>query len=209
MTSKSSKLKAHRLKQTGRPRKQGVPRYACGQIHKDYAREETEREAKSTAMEARERVHGLVRVDPKLVNQYGGYTAGRMMIDGKISLAQLEAGNQYAAAAYRHCLATGLPFPSARAQELGRVTGYSGEESETARQRAERSSKEMMRLVRILQSCEDGHQVKQTVNNLFIMDYEYMRSMHNDQLAWLIRGLNELIYQEGLRKNSKQLTVIA
>lgn len=205
MTSKSAKLRSHRIKQ-GRPRKQDVPRHPCGQINKSYARAETEREVKSIVMEARARVH-LLKAAPNMVEVYGGYTAGRMYLDGNISEEQLKAGNEYAQVAYRYCLATGIPFPSARAQELGRVTGHSGEESDTAQRRATRAANDMMRLIGILQACQEGPRVKQTIHNLFVMDEEALRLMPEQQMLWLRRGLNELIYQEGLRRNANQITV--
>ena len=202
MTSKSEKLRNHRVKQ-GRPRKQGVPRHPCGQIDKNYAREETEREVKSIVMEARTRVHQLKHVPANDVGEYGGYTAGRLYLDNKINKEQLIAGNEYAIVALRYCLAVGLPFPTARAQELGRVRGYSGEETQTAQERATRASNDMMRLIGILQGCSEGPQVKQTIHNLFVMDAEAMRLMPERQLEWLRRGLNELIYHDGLRKYGK------
>lgn len=206
MTSRAEKLRTHRVKQ-GRPRKQGVPRHPCGQINKSFAREETEREVMSIVMEARVRVHQLNEASSKDVAEYGGYTAGRLYLDGKINDAQLSAGNEYARVAYRYCMATGIPFPSARAQELGRVVGHSGEESESAQRRATRAANEMMRLIGILQACQEGPRVKQTIHNLFVMDEEALRLMPEQQMLWLRRGLNELIYQEGLRRSANQITV--
>lgn len=195
MTSQAERLRSKRIKQ-GRPRKQGVPRHPCGQIDKNYAREETEREVKSIVMEARTRVHQLKHVPANDVGEYGGYTAGRLFIDGKISEEQLKAGNEYAAAAYRYCLATGIPFPTARAQELGRVTGHSGEETETAQKRATKASNAMMRLLGVLQSCAEGPKIKQTVHNLFVMDYEVMRDLPETQLSLLKKGLDALIWEK-------------
>ena len=206
--SKAEKLRSHRVKQ-GRPRKQGVPRHPCGQINKNYAREETEREVKSIAMEARNRVHQLHKLSAEDVGVYGGYTAGRLYLDKKINREQLNAGNEYAIVALRYCLAVGLPFPTARAQELGRVRGYSGEETHTAQERATRASNDMMRLIGILQGCTEGPQVKQTIHNLFVMDSEAMRLMPERQLEWLRRGLNELIYHDGLRKYGKSVITVS
>lgn len=203
MTSKAGKLRTKRIKQ-GRPRKEGVPRHPCGQINKTYARQETEREVKSVAMEARERVHKLKHANENDVAEFGGYTAGRLFIDGRITRQQLEAGNEYAIAALRYCQATGIPFPTARAQELGRVRGgYSGEESQSAQERATKATGAMMRLIGVLQQCAEGPQVKQTVHNLFVMDEEAMRMMPDRQMKWLRRGLDALIFAEGLRKYGK------
>lgn len=209
MTSRAARLKAHRVKQ-GRPRKEGVPRHPCGQINKAYAREQTERETRATVMDARVRVHGLKDEAQQDVAEFGGYTAGRLYLDGKINKQQLEAGNEYAAVAYRYCLAVGMPMPTARAQELGRVRGYSGEETETAQRRATNATNDMMRLVGVLAQCAEGPQVKSTVHNLFVMDDQALRLMPERQLEWLKRGLNSLIYHDGLRKYGKSdITVSA
>lgn len=208
MTSQAERLRSKRIKQ-GRPRKQGVPRHPCGQIDKSYAKAETEREVKSIVMEARIRVHELKRAPQEDVLAYGGYTAGRLYIDQRITKQQLEAGNQYAIVAYRYCLATGIPFPTARAQELGRVRGYQGEETATAQERATQASNDMMRLVGVLAQCQEGPQVKQTVHNLFVMDEEAMRLMPERQLEWLTRGLNALIMHDGLRKYGKSYITVS
>ena len=211
MSSRAEKLRSKRIKQ-GRPRKEGVPRHPCGQINKQYAKTETERETRAVAMEARARVHQLVQPAyvEKDVAEFGGYTAGRLHMDGKITRQQLEAGNEYAAAAYRYCSAVGLPMPTARAQEMGRVRGYSGDETETAQRRATSASNDMMRLVGVLASCSEGPQVKSTVHNLFVMDDEALRLMPERQLLWLRRGLDALIFHHGLRTYGKSdITVSA
>lgn len=211
MSSRAEKLRSKRIKQ-GRPRKEGVPRHPCGQINKRYAKTETERETRAVAMEARARVHGLVdQIHPaKDVAEFGGYTAGRLYLDGKITKQQLEAGNEYAAVAYRYCTAVGMPMPTARAQELGRVRGYSGDETETAQRRATVATNDMMRLVGVLARCAEGPQVKSTVHNLFVMDDEALRLMPERQMEWLRRGLNALIYHHGLRTYGKSdITVSA
>ena len=209
MSSKAERLRSKRIKQ-GRPRKEGVPRHPCGQINKKFAREETERAAKEVVMTGRINVHQLHGRTEKDIAEFGGYTAGRLFLDGKISKQQLEAGNEYAAVAYRYCTAVGIPMPTARAQELGRVRGYSGEETETAQRRATRATNDMMRLVGVLASCAEGPQVKSTVHNLFVMDDEALRLMPERQMEWLRRGLNSLILHDGLRKYGKSgITVSA
>ena len=199
MTSKAAKLRIKRATRAGRPRKENVARFPSGQIR----HEERERDVKVTVMEARARVHQLREIPENLVAAYGGYTAGRLFLDGKITEEQLKAGNEYAAVIVRYCQAVGIPMPTARAQDLGRVKGSAGDESQSAQERAEKATSAMTRLLTILQGCAEGPQVKQTVHNLFVMDEEAMRLMPERQLLWLRRGLNELIYHEGLRKYGK------
>lgn len=201
MTSKASKLRIKRIQRAGRPRKENVDRYPGGQIKHS----ERENEVRATVMEARTRVHYLHKTPEKDVAEYGGYTAGRLYLDGKITEEQLKAGNEYAIVIMRYCQSVGIPFPTARAQDLGRVKGFAGEESQSAQERATKATAAMTRLLTILQSCKDGPQVKQTIHNLFVMDEEALRLMPERQLLWLRCGLNELIYQEGLRKYGKSI----
>lgn len=68
---------------------------------------------------------------------------------------------------------------------------------------ARRASNTMMHLTGVLLKCKDGPQVRQTVINVCVMDYENMRTMPDSQLAWLRRGLNELIFDKGLRSGGE------
>jgi hypothetical protein len=57
----------------------------------------------------------------------------------------------------------------------------------------------MMRLEGLLLGCDEGRQVKTTVFNVCVMDYEGLRMMPEAQLLWLKRGLNALVFDKGLR----------
>ncbi|MCY1236903.1 hypothetical protein D9M72_495780 [compost metagenome] len=198
MTSKSAKLRSHRVKQ-GRPRKQDVPRHPCGQINKSYAREETEREVKMVAVEALKRVHGLDYDS----NGYSGYTLGRLFLDGRITAYEREAGDEYAQQMSRYYGATGIQFPSARAQSLFSIKGYDGEVSSERARLARELANKMMKLEGILLRLEDGPRVKTTVYNTCIQDYEIMRTMSEMQLSWLKRGLQEIHFQLGLSREKE------
>jgi hypothetical protein len=50
----------------------------------------------------------------------------------------------------------------------------------------------MMALQGILLRCPDGPQVRSTVYNVTVMDYEHLRQMPPQQLLWLRRGLTAL-----------------
>ena len=191
MVSKAAKLRSKRKTQAGRPRKADVERFPCGKV-KPF---ETEKENMSVALDARKRIHG---VEDKA--GLSGYTAGRMVLDGKINDVQLKAGNTYAEDAMRYYAAVGIPFPSARAQSLGKVRGHDGEVSEDRARKARQASNRMMHNEGVLLRCIDGPQVKQTVHNLFVMDYETLRTMPGQQLLWLRRGLNALKDDQGLRE---------
>lgn len=195
MTSKASKLRIHRAIRAGRPRKENVDRYPSGQIKHS----ETEKEVKAVAIEALKRVHGLDYSE----NGYSGFTLGRMYIDGNINKQQLEAGSDYAEQMARYYSAVGVPFPSARAQDLFSISGFGGETTAEQARRARAASNKMMELEGVLQRCEDGPRVKTTVFNVCVMDYEGMRTMPPQQLLWLKRGLNALIWHRGLEVSRK------
>jgi hypothetical protein len=192
MKIKLGAAKARKIRQraaAGRPRKEGE-RYPSGRIKHS----ETEKEVQSVAIAARKRIHGIEDASP-----LAGYTLGRMCLDGRISNAEREAGDDYAAAIMRYHLATGIPFPSARAQDLFAIKGHDGDPTESKQRAATRASNLMMRLEGVLLKCSDGPQVKSTVYNVCVMDIEHLRMMTETQLMWLKRGLHALMFDKGLR----------
>lgn len=175
----------------GRPRLPGE-RYASG----DLKRSETEKQIKSVAIEAAFRVHGI-ETDGK--DGYHGYTLGRMFLDGKVTLPELEAGNWFCEQIARYHSLTGVPFPSARAQDLFAVRGEAGEVSQS-RSEAARRAKEMHSALQVaLVQCERGAQVRTTVYNVCVMDVEGLRMMPAHQVEMLKTGLHRLMYFRGAR----------
>jgi hypothetical protein len=202
MGGKSTKLKVKRTNGAGRPRKEGE-RYASG----DLKRSETQKEAMSVAIEARRRIDGWGTkvTDETVKSPFAGYTLGRMFLDGRITEDQRKAGDEYAEIISRYHKLTGIPFPSARAQSLFSVKGHDGEQSESVTDKARRASNAMMEAVGILLRCEDGPQVRALVHNLTVMDYEHLRSMGEQQLLWLKRGLNAFAKRKDLRQGANQV----
>lgn len=197
MASQAEKLRRKRAAQgAGRPRKQGVDRYPSGKIKPA----ETEKEAISVALEARERIHGL-----KENNALAGYTLGRMYLDGSVSDEQRKAGDEYAEIIGRYHRLVGIPYPSARAQSLFSVKGHDGEVTESHAKRARDATNRMMEMEGLLLQCVDGPQVKRTVYNLCVMDYDHLRGMPPQQLLWLKRGLNAIIKNKELRERGKSV----
>ncbi|QIG75062.1 hypothetical protein EVC14_064 [Rhizobium phage RHph_I3_18] len=203
MKVKAAKLKIKRKNKAGRPRKENVERYPSG----DVKRSETQKQAMSTAIEARRRIDGWGDKvsDETVKSPFAGYTLGRMFLDGKITEEQRKAGDEYADIIMRYHRATGIPFPSARAQSLFSVKGHEGEQNETVTERARKASNAMMEVTRILLSCDDGPQVRALVHNLAVMDYEHLRSMGPQQLLWLRRGLIALMGRKDLRQERKSV----
>ena len=89
----------------GRKRKPGK-RHACGKRVKG----ETEREAMSTVLEARQRHFGVSAKQAR--DERLGTALGRLSFRGAISDAQYQAGLAFAKLYHQHHLAMGLPVPS-------------------------------------------------------------------------------------------------
>lgn len=195
MVSKGEKLRAKRaIRIGGRPRKPDVERYPSGKIKQH----ETEKEVQSVGIEARKRVHQLETSDP-----LAGYTLGRMFLDGSIAKHHLDAAEYYGNIMSRYYSLVGIPFPSARAQSLFSVKGHDGDISDDRARQARRASNRFMEIEGLLLRLEDGPQVKSTVFNLTVMDYENMRNLSEQQLMWLKRGLNALHADKLLRTTGK------
>lgn len=191
MAGKLGKPQIKRKSQRGRPPKQDVERYPGGKVKPS----ETIKETLSTALWGRKNVHKLETDSP-----FAGYTLGRMFLDGKITDEERKAGEYYADCMSRYYSSVGIPHPSPRAQNFGTIRGHDGEVTESQQTRARRASNKMMELEGLLCSLPSGRQVKTTVFNLCIMDYENMRSMPVQQLLWLKDGLRALRMHQCLRE---------
>ena len=89
----------------GRKRKPGK-RYPCGKR----MREETEREAMSTVLDARKRHFGVSGKEAR--DERLGTALGRLAFKGLISDVQYQAGVAFADLYLRHNVTVGLPMPS-------------------------------------------------------------------------------------------------
>lgn len=204
MASQADRLRRKRAAQgAGRPRKENVDRYPGGKIKPA----ETEKETLSVAVAARKRANGWSETTPdkKALDPRAGYTLGLLCLDGKITEAQMEAGDEYALAIARYHRLVGIPFPSARAQSLFSIKGHDGEVSEQLAARARSASNLMMRLQGILLQCVDGPQVRQTVNSVSVMDLQHLRDMPPQQILWLRRGLTALQQSGALPNHTKSV----
>ncbi|HEV7317690.1 MAG TPA: hypothetical protein VGO04_03655 [Ensifer sp.] len=199
MTSKAERIRIKRASRAGRPRKVNVARYPSGQIKHG----ETEREVRSVALDARQRMHFAGKRDVDVASPFAGYTLGRMFLDGKLTAHEREAGDEYARQMARYYSLTGIPFPSVRAQSLFDVKGFAGETSGERARGARQAANRMMELEGALLKLPDGPQVKTTVFNVCIMDYEMLRTMPEPQLLWLKRGLKELHWHLGLSREKE------
>jgi hypothetical protein len=191
MASKLQKPRLKRRSNAGRPPKEGVERFPSGKIKPS----ETIKETLSTAMWGRKNVHKLETDSP-----FAGYTLGRMFLDGKITEEERKAGEYYADCMARYYSSVGIPHPSPRAQNFGTIRGHDGDVTESQQTRARRASNKMMELEGLLCGLPSGRQIKTTIFNLCIMDYENMRSMPETQLRYLKDGLRALRMHQCLRE---------
>ena len=202
-----SRANRRRKKMGGRPRIEGVTRDENGRISqrkadvtarakKDAA--ETEKEARATVVEARQRVLGASESDS--IKQEMGSVLGRLFLAKAISPAQYEAGKRMGEDFQLYYGLTGIPHPSAKAQDMSRVRGL-GKDADPAKARA--ASNRVMAIERELGLADtQGKPVTSICKRVVILDdgqgieYAHMRS-------WLKRGLEALIdYYQIERKDA-------
>ncbi len=202
--SKAAKRAARR----GRPRRSNVARTPSGQISRSAGqREANENVIMQTVLEQRRRNHGLKQTQAKRAE--AGYVLGRIYLDDQLgehrqanSLARvrLEAGNRYAEDVARYFGLTGIPFPSARAQNLFAVRGHLGEDSSSRSAATRAAANRMMDLEGCLLGCHwQGRQVATTIRNVCVIDIEEARGWPEHMMEWLRIGLDALVMFYGIR----------
>lgn len=204
-----------RAKGAGRKPLPNMPRTVSGAISRshqgrqardDYARDLTEAEKADTmsvAVEMRQRVHGATTATAR--RPEWGFVLGRIYLDGKLGdidglgKMRLEAGVRYADTLARYHGLTGIPFPSARAQNLFSVHGYDGDTTAERANAARRASDRRMALEGVLLRLPQGRQIASTVHSVCFLDIDESRSWSAHMIAYLRSGLDALILNEGLR----------
>jgi len=94
---------ASKRKKGGRPRKQGVKRYPCGQIHHD----EIERAAVHTVIETRMRMYGMTEKQAR--DPMAGTAIGRLCMGKEISIDQYDVAAKYLAIRSAYLRGIGAP----------------------------------------------------------------------------------------------------
>ena len=209
-----ARTKARRRAKGGLKPVPGVRRFPSGDIYitkemrrqrENEARELTESEkadAMSVVVQMRQRVHGASPATAK--RPEWGYVLGRIYLDGKlgsldgIGKVRHDAGTRYADALAKYHGLTGIPFPSARAQNLFSVHGYDSDMSENRASAARRASNRRMELEGILLRLPQGRRVASTVYNVCFMDLDAARDWPPHMMGYLRTGLDALILNEGL-----------
>jgi hypothetical protein len=124
-----------------------------------------------------------------------GYLLGRLLKDGVINKAQHDAGNRYADDMASYFGLTGVPFPSAKAQNMFAVRGGTGDDGEHRGKRAAKARAKMAKLRSLLLACGDintGRRVLHTINAVCVEDIDHLRTLNTPMRAWLVLGLNAL-----------------
>ena len=159
---------------------------------------ENEAEIMETALETRmRRALGLGEVITKAEanDQLRGSVLGLMKLDGTITRDQYDAGHRYAEIKWRYHKLTGIPFPSARAQNLFSVHGFDGDVSESRALAARAASNQMMECEGwLLCKGVNGRPriILDCVNNVCVLDIEEARLWPEHMISLLKRGLMTL-----------------
>lgn len=120
-------------------------------------------------------------------------------MDGNVTESQHEAGVRYSQDMARYYGLTGVPFPSARAQDLFAIKS-AGDEPEGKGKAAASARNRMVELRNLLLSSGDintGRRVLHTVNVVCVEDIDELRTLNEAMKAWLKRGLNALARHYG------------
>lgn len=199
--SKAATLKAKR----GRPALAPIGREATGRPSRRIADRSSDYESpRDTVIKRRVRealtmgevINAEQAIDPKR-----GSVVGLMNLDGTLNDAQYEAAQWYAQLKWTYHSLTGIPFPSARAQNLFAVHGFDGDVSASRAVLARQAANRMMEAEGwLLRLGEDRQRIKSAVNAVCFDDQPEARLWPEHMVSLLRRGLNEIIFQAGLRK---------
>jgi hypothetical protein len=138
----------------GRKRKAGK-RYPCGKR----TRAETEKDVMETAIEARQRHHGVTAKQAK--DERLGTAFGRLAWQGMITTAQYEAGREFGELYRRHHMVMGLPLPSPRSIAGLLVSGgvFGGSSGEPDAALVERLRRRFDAATDALDQCDRDHRL--------------------------------------------------
>lgn len=206
-----ARTKAQKRRQKrGRPRLPAAERELNGgksrRIASQQARDaENAKEARETVLQTRQRHAALL--DGELIttteaeNPMRAYVLGQLHLDGVITRRQHDAGIRFAEVRARYFGMCGVPFPSARAQNMFAVHGYSGEPNQSFIEASRAASDADMKLRQLLMSMRDGRSVWSTVNSICVEDIKEARTWPAHHMGWLKRGLNALCEHYGISED--------
>lgn len=170
--TKAAKIRARRKTQAAANRKD-LPRTPSGALSRstDRYRKEaamTEKEARGVVIEARKRVHCLPEATAGLAE--AGSALGRLYLAGAIKKRLYESGNRFAEDVWSYHALTGIPHPSPRAVDYGRVRGLGRDSSPDA---VKRATNRYMNVLGVIQQCDRaGRPVETTLRNVVLLDMD-------------------------------------
>lgn len=139
---------------------------------------------------------------------FRGSTLGRMFLDGTIDRAQFEAGTRYAETKGAYHSATGIPWPTPRAQQMFQARGSVEALTDSAVNRARAAADRMMMAEGWLLSIPSHpHDCRRVVNLVAFEDEELARFWPQTaphMVKWLKRGLDALVSGFGIASNSNR-----
>lgn len=124
-----------------------------------------------------------------------GYTLGNLLLDSMITQRQHDAGVKMGEDFSRYLGLKGLPFPSARAQNLFSVRSSSDEEPKSRGEAAKRVSEQIQAIRNVLLRVGDintGRKVLSACNSVCVEDIEQARTWPEPMMLLLRKGLNKL-----------------
>ncbi len=192
-----TKANRRRRKMGGRPRIEGpeVTREPNGRVTRSLRKTETEKEARAVVIEARMRVYGGSESD--CAKEEFGSVLGRLFLAKAIKKHQYEAGKQLSADYDRYYSLTGIPHPSAKAQDISRVRGL-GRDADPSKARA--ASNRVMMIEQQLGSVDvQGGPVTSVCKRVCILD-DGTGMEFGHMVKYLATGLEALADYYGVDK---------
>lgn len=152
----------------------------------------------AVAINARMRLQSITADEAK--DPRRGYVLGCMLLDGAITQDQHDAGVRFGEDMARFYGLTGVPFPSARAQNLFSVRGDGGEVSEDHAIAAKAARFKAHKLRDVLLAVGDidtGRRALHSVTQVALLDVIEARRWPSHMASYLKRGLNALAKHYG------------
>lgn len=190
-----TKANRKRRNKGGRPRIEGVKREPNGRADRAERKVETEKETRAVVIEARARHFG--GSEPDCAKEEYGSVLGRLYLAKRIKKHQYEAGNRMAEDFQRYYGLTGIPHPSAKAQDVSRIRGLGGD---VAYETARAASNRVMMIEQQLASVDvQGRPVTSVCKRVCVMDDgQGMELTH--MVKFLATGLERLADYYGIEK---------
>lgn len=202
-----ARTKAERLRRKrGRPKLEAEAREPNGRHSRRIAsqhKREAENLNENPNIQRRIREGNIIpfrRPDGKIVTEVEqardgrrGYLLGRLLLDGVINSVQHEAGVKFAEDMSRYYGLYGLPFPSARAQNLFAVHGHdSGQDRGAEAQHLKERRRKQQDMLLNTGNIDTGRRIWHTVNLVCVEDLPSQANLPKHMIDWLRRGLNQL-----------------